>query len=720
MQKVNLLTDATAKQSTAAALLTNSLHWRKLLDNIPIPLAVNSLAAEPEILHVNESFVATFGYTREDIPTVESWATRAYPDEAYRLASFDWWNDTLATALPDLGRIPPREFRVTCKDGGIRDVLISATVQADILLVALIDITERKRMETALREREESLAFVVDGSRLGTWDWNITTGEVWRNDYWAEMLGFSRREIDDATADGWLTLIHPEDRQRAWQSIEDNLAGRTAVHEVEYRMLTRDGKYRWILDRARIVSRDADGRPLRMSGTHEDITSQKQSREQIEHLAYHDTLTGLPNRLMGQDRLTQEIHHASRNQTQLALLYLDLDNFKYVNDTHGHSIGDLLLKAVAERLDRQRRGEDSLCRVSGDEFFMLLPGLHANHAMEEVSLVCERLLASLAAPFDLEGLELFVTCAMGVALYPTDGPDAETLMRTADTALHEAKKQGPGTYRFFESGMNVALIRYVQTREALRIALLRHDFELHYQPQIELRTGRILGMEALLRWKRPGHGLALPGDFITVAEESGLIAPIGRWVLHEACRQAVAWQAAGWRDLVMAVNLSAVQFRHPNLGKEVLTALRETGLDPGLLELELTESILLQGETAVMEMVSLWKAHHIRLAIDDFGTGYSSLAYLKRFKVDKLKIDRSFVKDVTTDEEDRAIVQGIIQIARSLNLRTLAEGVEGVDLAEKLKIMGCDEGQGFLYARPLPAVELEQWLVAHGHPHGRH
>ena len=437
---------------------------------------------------------------------------------------------------------------------------------------------------------------------------------------------------------------------------------------------------------------------------------QAQTQARIDYLAYHDPLTGVPNRLLGQDRLVQAIGQSDRHRTALAVLHLDLDKFKYFNDTYGHTLSDELLKQLAERL-RMRLGQaDTLCRLGGDEFMLVLGDLIAEQVMGQVATLCADLLERVAEPFDIDGRQLHVSLSIGVATYPHDGNDAGVLMRHANTALAEAKNTSQHSYRFFEPQMNSALRRFIETRDALRVGLAQAEFELHYQPQIDLFSGQVVGAEALLRWRRAGHGLIPPDDFIQVAEDSGLIAPIGRWVLQEACRQASIWHTSGWRSLNVAVNLSAEQFRQASIEQDVAAALDASGLDPRCLELELTESLLMQQVESISATLMRWKARGIQLAIDDFGTGYSSLAYLKRFPVDRIKIDRSFIANIVCDENDMAIVQGVIQIARGLGLQTLSEGVETRRQAIQLRRMGCGMAQGYLYSKPLSALQFESWL----------
>ena len=364
--------------------------------------------------------------------------------------------------------------------------------------------------------------------------------------------------------------------------------------------------------------RDDNGQPIQYVGITTDMGRMNHVETAVERLAHYDALTGLPNRLLGRDRLQQALEVAKRQRNGLAVFCLDLDQFKHVNDSYGHAVGDALLKTVALRLDQCLRAEDTICRLSGDEFMLVLPEVRS---FQQISHLCTRILSELGAPFDLEGMQLFVSFSIGVALHPQDGSDAEALMLNANTALYEAKKAGHTLYRVFEPSMNVKLLHYVETCDALRQALEQQQFELHYQPQIDLHSGQVAGVEALIRWRRPGHGLIAPGAFIGIAEESGLIVPIGRWVLHEACRQAAQWQRAGWRPGRMAVNLSAIQFRQGVVEQDVRSALEVSGLDPAALELELTESTLLQHDEPLMAILAQWSARGIRLSIDDFGTG---------------------------------------------------------------------------------------------------
>jgi diguanylate cyclase (GGDEF)-like protein/PAS domain S-box-containing protein len=452
---------------------------------------------------------------------------------------------------------------------------------------------------------------------------------------------------------------------------------------------------------------DKEGQFRGYRGVGSDISDRTAAKQRIEYLAYHDALTGLPNRLLVQDRFVQAMAQAERHHTRVALVYLDLDNFKSINDSLGHAAGDELLKGVARRLRESVRDSDTISRQGGDEFLLLLSDLPDT---EIVSTIVIKIMEKLQEPLRLENMDVATSASIGVAIGPQDGRDFETLRKKADMAMYRSKEAGRNTYHFFDPTMDAEAGEHLLMRNGLRRALERDEFLLHYQPQYDLADGRLIGVEALIRWQHPELGLVAPGRFIGVAEESGLIVPMGDWVLRQACQQAVRWQRAGLPPLTLSVNLSAIQFKRGNVEQSVTQALVASGLAPGLLELELTESILLQNVESVLTCVRALKQLGVKLAIDDFGTGYSSLSYLKRLDVDQLKIDQSFVRDLASDPDDAAIVRAIIQMAHSLNLRTIAEGVETETIRDLLQAFGCDAAQGYLYSRPVPATEIEQLL----------
>lgn len=456
--------------------------------------------------------------------------------------------------------------------------------------------------------------------------------------------------------------------------------------------------------------REANGRVKYYVYIFSDMTERKAAQERIEFLAHHDPLTELPNRLLLRDRMTLAIAHAARTQSRIALMFLDLDRFKKINDSLGHPVGDALLKAVVERLKSCVRESDTISRQGGDEFVIVLNDVRDSDA---VARVADKIHHRMGQAFQIGEHALITSFSIGVAIFPEDGENFDTLMQKADTAMYHAKESGRNSYRFFTEQMNLQLVEHMNLETRLRRAVDNEEFVLHYQPQLDLQEGVIVGVEALVRWNSPEQGLVPPGKFIPVAEETGLIVPIGSWVLREACRQARAWQEAGLPPFVIAVNLSAIQFNRLDLVNAVINALVLSELEAQWLELELTESILLHDAEATLDTVHRLKALGVKLSVDDFGTGYSSLAYLKRFAVDKLKIDQSFVRDLQTDPDDAAIVRAIIQMAHSLKLKTIAEGVENQALCDLLRLFRCDEVQGFWLARPMPASELEAFVRGH-------
>jgi diguanylate cyclase (GGDEF)-like protein len=431
--------------------------------------------------------------------------------------------------------------------------------------------------------------------------------------------------------------------------------------------------------------------------------------QQMAHLAEHDALTGLPNRLLLNDRVDRAVASAQRHENLVAVISLDLDGFKHINDSLGHPIGDKLLQSVARRLMDCVRATDTVSRQGGDEFVVLLS---ETKQPEDAATLSGRLLKAVAEPYSIEQHDLHITASIGVSIYPDDGPDAETLIKNADTAMYQAKENGRQGYQFFRPAMNILAVERQSIEEHLRRALERQEFALHYQPIISLRTGAIVGVEALIRWTHPTRGSVPPAQFIPVAEDCGLILPIGAWVLREACMQARAWTDAGLPKMTMAVNVSAMQFGQESFLDDLFTVLGETGLDPRYLELELTERALMKRADLAASILSTLRGKGVQVAVDDFGTGYSSLSYLRKFPLDALKIDQSFVRQITTIPNETVIITAIISMGRSLNLRVIAEGVETQDQLDFLKAHQCEEAQGYYFSRPVPPQELVKLLEA--------
>ena len=574
------------------------------------------------------------------------------------------------------------------------------------LMVLVTDLTGTMLAEQALSESEARFRRVIAEAPVPIMV-HAEDGEVLEiNKVWTELTGYSRADIP--TTQRWTELAYGIKAKHVQKQIQEMYSLNQKVMRGEFVVTCKDSSTRiWSFISAP-AGKLTDGRNYFIS-TAQDITERKAAQKQVEFLAYHDALTGLPNRLLAKVHFDLAVSVAKRLNTQVALIFLDLDNFKVINDSLGHGIGDALLRGVAIRLKDCLRDADALSRQGGDEFLIVLGGVLDNSS---VATIVEKILAEMIHNFIIDGYELSTTLSIGVAVYPDDGGDYETLLKRADTAMYQAKEAGRNTYRFYAEQMNIDAVAHLQIRNFLRKGLERDEFILYYQAQIDLNTDAVIGVEALIRWNHPELGLIPPGQFISFAEDSGLIVPIGEWVLFEACRQAVAWHAAGLPELVIAVNLSAVQFKRGDLEKTVVQALTQSGLDPTLLELELTESILIHDTENVLAMVRRLKLLGVKLSIDDFGTGYSSLSYLKNFAVDKLKIDQSFIRDMESDPNNAVIVRTIIQMAKSLNLKTIAEGVETERQFTMLRLQHCDEAQGYYFAQPMSSDDFVQYLSA--------
>jgi diguanylate cyclase (GGDEF)-like protein len=565
------------------------------------------------------------------------------------------------------------------------------------------DVAARKRTEEALQESEHRFKRLLALS--SDWYWEQDAGFRFTN-----ITGgfFDKGQQDPAHFLGKTRWeMHPEMWDSRWgrehiAMLEANLP----FANLEYALPGLDGQVHWFSTSGEPVF-DKEGRFRGYRGTGSEITERKLSEQRIHHIAHHDVLTGLPNRVLLQDRLMQAAAYANRSGNPLWVMLIDLDRFKFVNDSLGHKAGDLLLKTVAHRLQDSVRESDTVARLSGDEFVAILAEYPDAVLTRDVT---QRIMRAVAQPVMLEGKEFFVTCSIGVAVYDPDGTPAQRLIEHADIAMYRAKKMGRNNAQFYQPAMNEEALERVRIESALRNALERNEFVLHYQPQLDLQSGRVVGMEALIRWQHPELGMVAPCRFIGLAEETGLIVPIGAWVLQTACAQAKAWQDAGHGPLRIAVNLSPRQFSEPNLVASIVDVLQHTGLPPSCLDIELTEGLFMHDVALAVELLHKLKALGLALSIDDFGTGYSSFSYLRKFPIDVLKIDRSFVSDIVEGDE-AAIVVSIIALAHNLKLRVIAEGVETAGQLEYLRRNGCDEIQGYYFSPPVPAAAFEQMLI---------
>jgi len=597
------------------------------------------------------------------------------------------------------------------RDGyrGIFETIKAPMRSADGAVVGVVgiarDVTARYRAQRAARLTKARLSVALQATQIAIWDWDIKRDRWYASRVYYTGVGY-RPELQAGDREVWLERVHPEDRARVRATIEGALGTAPQLYEYEARVRCADGSYRWMSVRGKTVERDSNGRATRMLGVRIDITDKKRAEDHIRHLAHYDTLTGLPNRTLLSERSAANISVAQKERGNLALLVLDIDRLKNINDTFGQAIGDELLIEVARRVRSQAAEDDVVGRADSDTFVLMLSGAKTTHATRKA----QRLLDTLSAPFRIRELELLVTSAIGIALFPTHGADFETLLKCANTAMHRAKHNGRNQYVFFTEEMQTRSARNQQLEIALRHAIDRGELQLHYQPQISLADGRLTGAEALLRWNNPELGSVSPAEFIPIIEDSGQIIQIGTWVLRTAAAQLRHWLSSGFEPFSLAVNLSSAQFRHPNLPGLIGKILKETGLAAGFLQLELTEGVAMDDPSGATAIMNELHELGVRIAIDDFGTGYSSLSYLKRFRAHKLKIDQSFVRELAHDPDDQAIVKAIINLAGSLGIETIAEGVETLPQVSFLLKAGCQEAQGFHFSKPLAADEFTAFL----------
>ena len=588
----------------------------------------------------------------------------------------------------------------------VREVWIYNLVEGVTCLVLVVSNYQRSRANKFLERSEANLRHAQSVAAIGSWNFDIARNHLHWSDETYRIFGIPYGT--PMTLEAFVACLHPDDRDMVLEAWKRAMDGEDS-YDIEHRIKV-GGQTRWVRERAEIRF-NLGGQPLFASGTAQDITERKEAEESIRFLAYYDVLTGLPNRTLFHDRIGQTLISAQREGGQFAVLFLDLDRFKYINDSMGHMAGDKLLQVVAQRLKASVRETDTISRLGGDEFIILL----RDTDFEGAAHVAEKMLKAVSASFEINGVTVTTQGSIGISLFPEDGQDVNTLIKNADAAMYHAKDLGRNNFQFFTAQMNQRAQFHFDMEKDLRLALERNEFMLYYQPQVSLQDQRLTGLEVLLRWRHPQRGMVPPGDFIPIAEESGLIVPIGAWVLRTACAQARAWRAQGMAEVPIAVNMSIRQLRDRNLTL-LLAELLQKQDGAWQLELELTESIMLNDATAAMKFIAEARQMGVLFSIDDFGTGYSSLSYLKKLSLDKLKIDQSFVRDIHADPEDAAIVRSIISLAHGLNLKVIAEGVETAEQMAFLRDAGCDEAQGYYISHPQPTAELDefihQWGVA--------
>jgi diguanylate cyclase (GGDEF)-like protein/PAS domain S-box-containing protein len=605
------------------------------------------------------------------------------------------------------------ECRVRRSDGVFRWWLIRGVPQRDAAGVILkwfgtcTDIHDLKLIEEALFAEKERAQVTLNSIGDAVICTDVLGNITFLNLVAENMTGWSRGEAAGRPMAEVLRIVDASSRETIQDPMQMAVRQNRTVHlPLNCVLIRRDGHEIPIEDSAAAIH-DHDGQATGAVIVFRDVSVARAMALEMAHSAQHDSLTGLPNRILVNDRVGQAIIAALRHSKKVAILFVDLDGFKHINDSLGHPTGDKLLQSIAERLVLCVRRSDTVSRQGGDEFVVLLSEVEE---AEDAAISAMKILRAVAEPHSIEQHDLHVTASIGLSVYPDDGLNAETLIKNADTAMYQAKDNGRQSYQFFKSAMNVRAVERQSIEESLRRAMERNEFTLQYQPKINLETGQVSGAEALIRWTHPTRGSISPAQFIPVAEDCGLILQIGKWVLREACKQARAWVDAGVPVGTMAVNISSMEFRDDNFLENIFATLRDTGLDPRSLELELTESVLMKRADSAATVLKTLRAKGVRIAVDDFGTGYSSLSYLRKFPIDALKVDQSFVRQITTSPDDTTIVSAIIGMGRSLKLRVVAEGVETLEELAFLRAQQCDEAQGYLFSKPVSPEQFVKLL----------
>ncbi len=819
------------RETRQQAKLTTSLADREQLLSTfvrHVPAAVALFDPDMRYLVASQRWLADFGLAGDEV--VGRLHREIFPQAAEKWSSIH--RSALAGAVTRC-----EEERFIRADGAVLwlrwECRPCKVIDGRVETVAIFaeDVTRLKLDQDNLRTAEERWRFALDSSELGLWDWHVPSGTVFFSNQWKSMLGYQPADVGSGLSE-WESRVHPDDMPDVLVDVQSMLNGEVPYYSNEHRVRCKNGDYKWILDRGKVIDRDDAGNPVRVIGTHtdltvmreraaeqqlqsslfmhslegimicdpdtrivavnqafsditgysqaevvgkkpsvissgrhspefyrqmwqqvgaegrwqgelwnrrkdgrlflewltinvdraadgsvrhyyaifSDITERKATEQRLVHLIHHDALTDLPNRVLLHDRLQLALTEAQRHRAALAVLYVDLDRFRNVNESLGHSVGDTLLVEVSHRLLQALGEGTTVSRHGGDEFTVLLPEGDADDAAH----VAQNLLDALARPISLSGQQLVMSASIGIATFPADGQDVDALLQASDLAMYRAKQAGGNAFRFHSVELQQQVNRTLQTESALHRALRDGEFELYYQPQVGMAGGELVGCEALLRWRDPVVGMRSPAEFVPVAEESGLILPIGAWVMKTAAAQCKAWREAGLHRMTVAVNVSAVQFRQERFIEQVAEVLADSGLPANALEIELTESAVAGDPERAIALIQALHDLGVRLSIDDFGTGYSSLSYLKRFSIHKLKIDQSFVRDLMSDSDSASIVQAVISMSSDLGLTSIAEGVETPEQAAWLQQRGCNEAQGYLYAKPMTAESFGAWVAARG------
>ena len=692
--------DISERKQAAAALRSSEDKFRALVEQ---SLVGCYIIQDGKYVYANPKMAEIFGYAQEEIERGVTVDQLTWPEDLPLV------RENLRLRVEGKIQSIHYAFRGKRKDGTPIDIEVHGA-RTDwrgrpAVIGTLLDITERKRAERAMKESEERYALAAHGANDGLWDWDLRAGHVFFSSRWKAQLGAKDGEIGDGP-DEWFGRVHPDDRERLLGELGAHLEGRSPFLEVEHRVRHFDGNWRWMLVRGAAV-RDGNGKAYRLAGSQSDITERKHTEEKLLHDALHDALTGLPNRSLFTDRLGQAMKFQKRRSDyRFAVLLLDVDRFKTINESLGHMQGDLLLEEVARRLVQCVKPGDTVARLGGDEFAILLEDFTDP---EEPPRAAERIHQALSKAHDLGGTEVFATASIGVAAGDAHYSHPEELLRDADTAMYRAKDMGRARHAFFQPAMHEHARAQLQLEMDLRRALDRGELRLAYQPVVSLYSGQISSCEALVFWEHPARGRIPPGDFITLAEETGLIVPLGAWALQQACTDCKQWNDAG-SSVSVSVNLSGKQLLQHDVIADVREALAKTGLDARRLRLEVTESVIMENAGPAALLLQQLKSLSVHLLLDDFGTGYSSLSYLHNFRFDTLKIDRSFVSRLEQSGKQAEIVRTIVSLARALNMEVVAEGVENLQQLQQLQQLQVESAQGFYFSRSVDARTFGEML----------